>query len=800
MYDVDELKFTHVSDDVVDLLCEQIDKMSPECSKLIQVASCVGNRFSLQELAVAAEKTPHDVARLLWTIMHTGLLLPVDQCYALYVMAHEEELGGDINIGPRELGSQAATPSGTLVFFRFLHDRCQQAAYKLIPDDQRAVMRLRIGRSILQHTPEDEMEQVVTDIVEHFNAGYTLMDDPQEVHKVIKLNISASQKAKTNTAYEAAVRYISAALEMLRQLQEITKTDIWTYDYDLSVCVYLLYCECYYLHSGFDEANLKIDEGLAHVKSEDVMERGKFLHIRQYIYIGQSRYEEALDVGVSALTIMGYSLPIQDDIDRVMQSEDHLVASMELCIVQPPMKDAHQLKIMELLITTFSPAYFLIHPLFSAIMIGMLQHSLTHGRSPMLCFCFSLFVHVMHEYQYMNACYKVGKMAKKLVEEYGAEARTYKHKVYSSFSVAVAHWAWPMAECIPEIRKASQMCIEEGDHEYLSYTSFYLLDITLYTGRQPLEVVMARQKDTLEAFRYRKLPMAIKYVNMWRICLAKLLDKVGVDHEEYEMDGTVTTQAELLAEMKSLKINSFLFACYTAELTFAYYSMQFPRAIKAGEGAILTPAWKRGGLVVGPQFTFYYSLALLANIRCNNNNDKALLANNKPISLENSLLQSSVYSASTSHLLCGEHTGAWEIVAGLQESMLLWSQHCSVNYQHKYQLVEAERTRVFIFHHPKVGVCGPRYDLVYAALAMYDSAILGAKVNQFTHEEALANELAARFLIAIGRKQDAAACIIYLSCSFSLPFFFGTIFELTNTFAQLTFATRVGVANLNYIS
>jgi hypothetical protein len=65
----------------------------------------------------------------------------------------------------------------------------------------------------------------------------------------------------------------------------------------------------------------------------------------------------------------------------------------------------------------------------------------------------------MHEYQYLSACYKVGKMGKELVREYGAEARAYRCKVHSSFSVAVAHWAYPMVDCIPEIRKVTHFFI-----------------------------------------------------------------------------------------------------------------------------------------------------------------------------------------------------------------------------------------------------------------------------------------------------------------------------------------------------
>ena len=703
--------------------------------------------------------------------MQTGLLLPVDQCYSLYVLAREKELGQDISTPDvLHLDPQAATTTGIPVYFRFLHDKCQQAAYQLIPEDQRATIRIRIGRSMLQYTPEDEVDQVVTDIVEHFNAGYLLMEDPQEIQRIIKMNNSAAEKAKLNTAYEAASKYASAALDMLRLLQDITEVEYWTYDYDLSVSVHMLSCECLYLQSQFDEADTRISQALTHVKPGHALQHAKFLHIRQFIHVNQGRFEDALSTVVTALAIMGYSLPTQDEVAEVMESEERVIELMETCAAQPPMKDPLHLKIMELLIASFSCAYLLGLPLFSSIAIGMLQHSLTHGRSAMLSFANSCSVHVMHEHQYMQACYTAGKMAKQLVDEYTAEARAFRGKVYTSVALSVAHWFCPMADCIPEYSRAAQLCLDVGDYEYYAYGVGFLLNITLYTGKHPLEVLWTRQNATLEAFGRRKLPMGIKYVNIWRICLAKLLNKIGVDQEEYEMDGVITTQAEILAEMHRLKIHAFIFACYTAELTFAYYSMQFPRAVKVGKNVSQLPR-KCVGLITVPQFNFYYSLALLANIDCNSLSNKPSLVNN-PISLASVLLQNSAYATCGSSTAIDEHKEALATVVELQKSMLLWSQHCAVNYQHKYQLVEAERVRVFIFHHPGNGECGPRYDLMHTALTMYDRAILGAKANQFTHEEALANELAARFLIAVGRSQEATSCI---PCFFFSFFIFVTL-------------------------
>ena len=66
------------------------------------------------------------------------------------------------------------------------------------------------------------------------------------------------------------------------------------------------------------------------------------------------------------------------------------------------------------------------------------------------------------------------------------------------------------------------------------------------------------------------------------------------------------------------------------------------------------------------------------------------------------------------------------------------------NYRHKHHLVEAERLRVLdgnpdtIMHH-------------------YDQAIALARESEFIHEEALANELAARYLLNQGQNDDARA-------------------------------------------
>ena len=79
-----------------------------------------------------------------------------------------------------------------------------------------------------------------------------------------------------------------------------------------------------------------------------------------------------------------------------------------------------------------------------------------------------------------------------------------------------------------------------------------------------------------------------------------------------------------------------------------------------------------------------------------------------------------------------------------QETLEKLARCAPSNYLHKYHLVEAERMRVLegepdtIMHH-------------------YDQAIALARESEFIHEEALANELAARYLLNQGQNDDAGS-------------------------------------------
>jgi hypothetical protein len=73
--------------------------------------------------------------------------------------------------------------------------------------------------------------------------------------------------------------------------------------------------------------------------------------------------------------------------------------------------------------------------------------------------------------------------------------------------------------------------------------------------------------------------------------------------------------------------------------------------------------------------------------------------------------------------------------------MSIWSETAPSTFKHKYDLIAAEKARMS--------------EDLDGALDHYEQAIAGARENGFTHEEALANELYARFWLDKGNERFA---------------------------------------------
>jgi predicted ATPase len=71
--------------------------------------------------------------------------------------------------------------------YAFIHDRVREAAYALIPESERAMAHLRIGRLLASQTAPDERDEKIFDVVSQMNHGAALITTPKEREQVVEL-------------------------------------------------------------------------------------------------------------------------------------------------------------------------------------------------------------------------------------------------------------------------------------------------------------------------------------------------------------------------------------------------------------------------------------------------------------------------------------------------------------------------------------------------------------------------------------------------------------------------------------
>ncbi len=217
-----------LTDDVVEFMAQQLQKLPVETQEVLKLAACIGNQFDLTTLAIVSEISETGTATALWKTLQEGFVLPQSEIYKFYV-------GEEDNI---DRGTSQT------VVYRFLHDRVQQAAYSLIPESDRAIAHYQIGQLLLQQISAEAREERIFELVNQLNYGTTLVVEKTERDDLAQLNLIACRKARSATAYQAAREYATVGLQLLG-------TDAWERHYEMTLSLHDLAAEVAFLRWRF---------------------------------------------------------------------------------------------------------------------------------------------------------------------------------------------------------------------------------------------------------------------------------------------------------------------------------------------------------------------------------------------------------------------------------------------------------------------------------------------------------------------------------------------------------------------
>jgi PAS domain S-box-containing protein len=694
-WDLSQIQTARLADNVVEFVTARIQELPPQTQQVLSLAACIGSQFDLQTLATVRERfssTESSSALLLETTnaLHLAcqenLITPLGDDYK-YLDAYTELAEVDLHIS-----------------YRFLHDRIQQAAYLLIPQDRRVQCHLEIGQYLLRITAIAHLEAKIFEIVDHLNMSADLIAEQAQKNELARLNLMAGRKAKTAIAYESALNYLAFGRSLL-------SADSWQTDYDLALALCESSAKAAYLAGDFEQMEERVQEVLHHAKT--ALERTQVYLVKIQACIAQDRFMEAIQIALQALDLLGIHIPPQPEPESIAQqlSETKQILAkkqLEELAQLPRMTDSHKLAAMQMISSVCTPTYFLAPQLWELMVFQKVQLSIQYGNAPGSAFGYADYgmiqctVEENHE-----VAYQFAQLAVNLQSQ--LSSKEFIPKTALLVNMYLRHWREHLKETLNPLLEAYQCGLEIGDLEYATFAIAFRFYHSYLMGREltQLEQEMASYEGEISRFK-QALPL-----NLTRIYRQTVLNLIAHSEDSCRLVGDSYNEDECLPQLLAANDKYILFHLHLNKLMLSYLFQDIQAA--AEQAKITTQLLSEGavGLLVVPVFYFYDSLARLA-----------VFPQASPTEQQEIL----------------------KTVDANQQKMRHWATLAPMNYLHKFYLVEAER-------HQCLGEDG-------AAIAAYDQAIDLAQTYEYLNEEALANELTGKFYLAKGKPKLARAYLL----------------------------------------
>ncbi|RUT09210.1 serine/threonine protein kinase [Dulcicalothrix desertica PCC 7102] len=636
--DIAQVQAKAVTDDVVEFMALQLQKLPLQTQNVLKLAACIGNQFDLATLAIIYEKSQVETAEDLWKALQEGLILPTTEVYKFF------------QDGGNEKTTQLSTICYQLPNYKFLHDRVQQAAYYLIPEAQKQATHLKIGQMMKSNSEEVEREDILFAIVNQLNIGAALITQQENLEELAQLNLLAGRKARAATAYEPAWYYAITGIQLLG--------DSWQEAYDLTLALYDLGAETAYLCGNYEQIELLSNVVLEQAKT--LLDKVKAYEVKIFTYVAQKKPLEAIEIGLQVLKLLEITFPQKptgEDIGKAIAYTASLIPEngIEDLIHLPEMTDASKIAALSILKSISSSAYIANPPLHLLILLSMVNLSIQYGNDSLSTIAYSAYGTILcGVVQDIECGGKFGKLALKLLQKYNNQEKN--AQTFMLVATFTMHWQTHVKETLSLLQLGYQNSIEAGDLQHAAWNLFFESQYSCFIGHE-LNQLTEKMANYSTAFNHLKQELHFNYHQIFR---QFVLNLTGSSETPFILVGEAYNESKLLAQHQQANDTTALYYFHLNKLILCYLFEELSQAVTNATIAETYLETATATLLV-PIFNFYNSLARLGVYHyCSTIEQKSLM----------------------------------EKVELNQEKMKKWATHAPMNHQHKYELVEAERYRL----------------------------------------------------------------------------------------------------------
>src|ERR1700754_609493 len=585
--------------------------------------------------------------------------------------------------------------------YKFLHDRVHEAAYSLIPEESRAESHLRIGMLLAAQTPPEKLEEMIFEIVNQLNRGSHLVTSIEELERVAELNLIAGRRAKSSAAYASALNYLRSGAALL-------PGDTWERRHDLVFDLELHQAECQFLTGALAEAEQRL--AVLSARAATTIERARVTCLQVDLYTTLDQASCAIAVGLDYLRHLGIDWtphPTEDEARREYERIWSQLGSrtIESLIDLPLMSNGAALATLDVLTRLGPPAYYTDANVRSMVICRAVNLSLEGGNCDGSCYAYAVLARLAGpEFGDYQAGLRFGRLGYELVEQRGL--KRFQARTYLNFGYLLMFWTRHVREGRDLLRRAFETANQIGDLTFAAYYYTHLNTYLLAAG-DPLDNVQVEVEHGFAFARNMRFGFAIDSI-AGQLGLIRTLRGLTPIFGRFD-DG----------QFDELELESRF--CRNPDLALAegsYWIRKLQARFFAGDYAGALEASLRAQQLQPTSASFF---------EC---------------------AEYHFYSALCRAASCeSAAAGRWQehvrALAAHHRQLEVWATACPDNFENRAALVGAEIARIE----------GRALDAEH----LYEHAIHSAHTHGLVHNEALANEVAARFYAARGFKKIAHA-------------------------------------------
>jgi PAS domain S-box-containing protein len=579
--------------------------------------------------------------------------------------------------------------------YKFIHDRVQEAAYSLIPERLRAEAHLRIGRLLVAHTPVERREEAVFEIVNQLNRGAALITSRDEREQLAELNLLAGQRAKASAAYAAALTYLTAGAALLPE-------DEWERRHDLAFALELQRAECEFLTGALAEAEQRL--AALSSRAANTVEQARLACLRVDLYTTLDQSSRAIAVGLDYLRHLGIDWsphPTEEDARREYERIWSQLGSrtIESLIELPLMSDPASLATLDVLTKIGAPAVYTDANLLALVACRAVNLSLESGNCDASCSAYVWLSMVAGPRfgDYRPAVYRFGQLGHDLVE--GRGLTRFQARTYMEFGYGVVPWTRHVRAGRDLVRRAFEAANQMGDLTYAAYCGDQL-NTNLLAAGDPLAEAEREAEQGLAFAQKMRFGLVIDAITtqLGLIRTLRGLTPIFGSFDDEQFD-----EARIEHRFSENPDLAFVECWYwIRKLQARFFAGDYASAIEASSRAQRL-LWTSVSQFETAEYCFFDALSRAA------------------------CCDFAAASERQQHL---------DAIAAHHKQLQVWAANCPDNFENRAALVGAEIARI------------DGRDV--EAMRLYEQAVRSARANGFVHNEALANELAARFYGARG--------------------------------------------------